>query len=174
MKHKFLAGFLSIAIILSLGGSVLAYSLLGPKWSSSTIAYYVPVNISAANTNSYTNAASNWTASTNATLNKTIGVGICCTAGSFSKVDWDGNTLSGYNGAYFTSSTCTLNTYFTDNYSTNKIRSVAAHELGHALGLADLGTSANALMNGHTFNRYDSKGIYTAQTDDKNGVNSLY
>lgn len=50
-------------------------------------------------------------------------------------------------------------------------RRVILHELGHALGLDhpdDAGQTVTAIMNSHT------SGIETLQTDDKNGISSLY
>jgi len=50
-------------------------------------------------------------------------------------------------------------------------RRVILHELGHALGLDhpdEAGQTVTAIMNSHT------SGIETLQTDDKNGISSLY
>lgn len=51
----------------------------------------------------------------------------------------------------------------------NVARSAANHELGHALGLADI-RSGRAIMN----TRRDRNSIYKPQTDDLNGVAAIY
>ncbi|QDA25773.1 matrixin family metalloprotease [Paenibacillus polymyxa] len=58
-------------------------------------------------------------------------------------------------------------------YSSQKAQSVAAHELGHVLGL-DEGFS-KCLMYPTTPQRYDNWGIYTPQpSEDVFGINDLY
>jgi predicted Zn-dependent protease len=51
----------------------------------------------------------------------------------------------------------------------NIIQSVACHELGHAFGLTDL-SSGTAIMN----NNRNRSTVYTAKTDDINGVNASW
>ena len=77
-----------------------------------------------------------------------------------------------------------LNTHFTSGYVANKVRSVAAHEIGHYLGLAHRSgsicvngtppTGDVTLMNPYTSTRYTACGVYTPIVDDRNGVNYLY
>ena len=68
---------------------------------------------------------------------------------------------------------CELNTKYAQYFMPEKMISVAAHELGHALGLADTSTN-DSLMNRTTSVRYGTYGIYYPQTDDINGANYLY
>jgi len=102
----------------------------------------------------------------------------------------DGN--SGYDGYtnYNTSSRCNhsgysivvyawavLNTYFTNGYSGPETQSVAAHELGHTIGLGDVTTNTNGtrqLMYYYTPTRWGQWGINTPQTDDVNGIKAIY
>lgn len=62
-----------------------------------------------------------------------------------------------------------LNWSVVSGYSASKRQGVAAHELGHALGLAHTTSSQGVLMY-----PYDSRTVYTPQGDDKAGVNARY
>lgn len=68
-----------------------------------------------------------------------------------------------------------LNAYHTVSYSSEKVRSVTAHEIGHTFGLDhEVGP---VLMNGRTcgtLSRWCTYGINTPQQDDINGVNAIY
>lgn len=87
-------------------------------------------------------------------------------------VTWDGLTNYSINiFGFFNSADVFLNSCFTQNESTFTIQGVAAHELGHAVGLAH--TNGCVLMTPDTPTR-DSCGINTPQSDDVNGINSLY
>ncbi|HTB78766.1 MAG TPA: matrixin family metalloprotease [Polyangiaceae bacterium] len=84
---------------------------------------------------------------------------------------WDGLTpITGSNG-YFTMAMLQINYYYTQFYSQQTINGVAAHEIGHSLGLAH--APGCVLMTPTTAMR-NSCGIYGPVQDDKNGVNSLY
>ena len=67
-----------------------------------------------------------------------------------------------------------INNYWTSQYEYNKVRSVMAHEFGHALGLEDEDINKAVLMNGVTHYRYDVYGIYKPTQDEVNGINHIY
>jgi predicted Zn-dependent protease len=71
--------------------------------------------------------------------------------------------------------TATLNAAKTQNLTRAQIQTVAAHELGHVLGLAHETTTC-ALMNPNpdymTF--FCGGWVNTPQQDDVNGVNAMY
>jgi hypothetical protein len=93
---------------------------------------------------------------------------------SNSNVDWDGLAVWNQSGIYFVNVNLTLNKFYTDSYSTNKRRSVAAHEFGHALGLDDRLATQERLMNGMTNERYDVFGIYIPTSIEIGLINTLY
>lgn len=82
---------------------------------------------------------------------------------------------TGSNGKeYFISGevTATLNHHYTSGYGSGKIKSVSAHEFGHALGLAR--HSGCYLMEPTTPTRWGTCGINTPQADDVHSANALY
>lgn len=85
-----------------------------------------------------------------------------------SNVSWDGYTTWSTSGGYFNNAQVKLNTYYTRNYSAAWIQGVAAHELGHAMGIGHV--SSCALMYPNT----PRCGIDTPTSDDVNGINALY
>jgi predicted Zn-dependent protease len=64
-----------------------------------------------------------------------------------------------------------LNSFFTGTYSQTIIDGVAAHEVGHVLGLNH--SNACVLMQPSTLLR-NACNVYGPVQDDINGVNSLY
>ena len=175
MKKKVVALGLAIMLFVSICTQASAYSLWGYKWSSKAIYYEVHSNASGVNNTAFTGGIGSWNTNTNVTLiSSSVNKTVYCNVISMSTVDWDGLCSPYVSGSLFSEVFCFLNTYYTGSYSANKRQSVAAHEIGHALGLADLSSGSTALMNGYTYYRYDTNGVYTVQTDDKNGVNYLY
>lgn len=154
-----------------------AYAKEGYKWSSpSSLSYYFGSGTSSYNQGVWNNAVSSWNAtSTPVYFSHSEGV-IELYQVNDAYTDADGNSTVYYNSSthLITSSKSWVNSYYVYSYSSTKEQSVAAHELGHVLGLADLSSSAYALMNGYTGDRYDSYGIYKPQSDDVNGVNAIY
>lgn len=174
MKKRLITITLIFILMLSLSIPSYAYSLIGCKWSSSTVTWNYATGLQSTDVTAWTNSASSWTSATDADYSKVTSrtPNVYCTYQNDSGVDWDGLTYYNQSGGYFTSCTCYLNHYYTDNYVANKRRSVAGHELGHALGLNEY--VGPALMHPLTYTRYDLNGYYTPQTDDINGVNYLY
>ncbi len=145
-----------------------AYNLTGAKWSSGNI----PVQISA----TYSGTASAWLNSIDAwnytDVNMTRPVGnqpFQMYDVNFSDVTWDGLTTWSPATGTLQSVGSELNYYYTKNYAATTTQGVAAHEIGHGLGLAH--RSGCYLMNPYTSERC---GIYNPTADEVAGVNALY
>jgi hypothetical protein len=90
-----------------------------------------------------------------------------------SSVAWDGlSDLEPCISCQYQDGASELNYYYTQHYSIYERQGVAAHELGHIMGLAH--HSGCYLMEPTTPYRYGTCGITGPVTDDVNGVNSLY
>ncbi|WP_172200960.1 M57 family metalloprotease [Saccharibacillus qingshengii] len=152
------------------------WSLAGHSWPASTrtnITYSRDGSADAV----WNNAVNNWNYKTNLikfTNGGTSGKVSLSTVYN-SSIDSDGRATT-----YFDASKNAyggfswLNTYHTSKYTAAKTESVATHELGHILGLADLSSGYASLMNGYTSARYDTFGIYTPQKDDVDGITFIY
>jgi hypothetical protein len=84
----------------------------------------------------------------------------------------DGYTQYSYTGGSFTTADSNLNDYYVLHYSAGEAQSVGVHELGHAMGLGH--APGCVIMNAYTSTRWGSCHIDTPQSDDTNGINSLY
>lgn len=181
----------SLAIcVLAFGASIAgagpanAYAYTGCRWPNGYISWS---NYTTAYDSTWNSAFSNWDGSSDVTFSK-VGTNsyagaIVGNATNFGSVGWDGMAPNAYScsGGYWSSTgnPVQLNTYYTDGYTGYKRWSVAAHEIGHMLGLAHVGSGTTAcssvtIMNPYTSHRYDDCGKYTPWPDDISGVNALY
>lgn len=188
MFYRSRGAMVGLAAVLSVGGVLLqpreakAYALEGLRWpgqptsgccANLTVEY---LTVSASyDSAGYFSGFLMWNNSFNS------GVNVNVTSVSSSRwtaddlynpnVSWDGLTTTSPNGQYFNAVSMHLNYYWTSTYTQTVINALAAHEIGHGLGLADIG--ACVLMEPQTPLR-NWCGVYSPQQDDKNGVNAQY
>lgn len=156
-----------------------AYELLGYTWSSVDPLYYLMENWVGYKTRlAFGISINDWNATSTP-------VNFQYSASNYKvylyevyndEVGWDGKYLLTVNSGThrILYARALLNYYYTDDYGTNKRRSVSGHELGHVLGLDEMGYYDPVLMNQYTDRRYDTYSVYIPQQDDIDGVNDMY
>jgi len=178
-----LASTLCIAGAMALPSDASAYNLEGPKWggqpSSGCCAnlgvQYNYVGQSYDATGLFLGFAS-WNHSFGSGVNvqiSTVSSSVWTVQDTYnSGVSWDGMTsLNVGLDLNFSAAALWMNSYYTGTYAQPTVNGVAAHEIGHSLGLAH--SNACVLMQPSTLLR-NVCNVYGPVQDDKNGVNSLY
>ncbi|GAP61411.1 hypothetical protein AHiyo1_51110 [Arthrobacter sp. Hiyo1] len=174
---------LVILLITALGMSpAKAYNLEGVRWENtptSGCCAYITVqyqaNMYGIDSTGWDNGRWAWNASPD-NIYLPSGSGALTVDDSYaSTVGWDGITYYAWHGCStgncFSYANAYMNYYYTSGYSANTIQAVAAHELGHAVGLDH--TGGCVLMTPYTSTR-NSCGVYTPTQDDVNGTIALY
>lgn len=172
----------TFTLIVCMQNFVFAYSLAGPKWPSSSIAY--TVNVPVSYSSEVTDAAYWWSSLTDANLYSSSSANVSVVASDYGYTSWDGQTSRSYTTNWlgtqtYTSATQKLNRYFTDSYDMNnplRLKLVIAHEFGHVLGLNHVG-GYHMMYGSDVWVAYQnnmSLGVNGPTYDDFNGVNALY
>lgn len=163
-----------VALALLAGGTATAqaYNLSGGHLPTTSPTYKISGGSSASRT-AWSSGVSDW-------ANAGAGVSPSTTSGSAtvtlseandSSVSWDGITNWNNSGDVMTNVSARINAAYTAGYSSDKREGVAAHEVGHTLGLAH--SSTCVLMNPTTPDRTNC-GVFTPQQDDIDGVQAIY
>ncbi|WP_420540532.1 matrixin family metalloprotease (plasmid) [Paenibacillus polymyxa] len=154
------------------------YSYLGITWPSSVAKNLTYYRDSSSSANEIWNSAiyswNNATSSIHFVNNGSSSGKVRLSTVHVTNTDADGRTQTYSDSSnHIYSSYSWFNTAFTQNYSSQKAQSVAAHELGHVLGLDE--DFSKCLMYPTTPQRFDNWGIYTPQpSEDVFGINDLY
>ena len=174
-----------------------AYTFTSCRWPSASISY--DNQASGASGSAFANGASSWSSRTDVSIYSRPGSSNfffirnnlgdnnydgytswdCGSSGTFRSTaynlgdnNYDGYTSwdCGSSGTF--RSTASINGYYTDSFPTRRRQAVAAHEIGHGIGLNHSGS--NALMYTSAANFYDRTGQYYPVADDINGINARY
>lgn len=167
--------------------SARAYALNGKYWPNNYAIRYVKDSMTSKDSTGFDNARAAWN-------NSSAPVFFCagCSGNYVEMYDQnDGNDgTDGFSYEYTSSTGCNangttvyiitgagayLNTYYTNQSSYTSggaIQSVAAHELGHVVGLAHVSNEHELMY--PTTDRWFVDGINTPQSDDINGTKAIY
>lgn len=169
LKATVITMIATLMILLSASGAN-AYVYNGGKWGSANITVYM-YPMSSKSVSAWTAARDNWSQATDVNLYAgSPGSNITLNETYNANVTWDGIAYTSRSGGVFLSpANAYLNTRYTNGYTNIKTRGVAAHEIGHTIGLADV--NYQTLMAGNTPLR---GGIYYPTNDEITGINRLY
>lgn len=166
-----------LVIFLLVPSITFAYELLGREWDSVfPLYYYVDSGTDWGNRFAYYYAVADWNAADTPVcfVYSFYYYDVLCMDDYVPGVTWDGfYYLYPWSGP-IERADLILNTKYTDVYPSGWKKSIAGHELGHALGLGEMERTDRVLMNWHSVFRYAIYQINTPQQDDINGVNAIY
>lgn len=169
MKIRKTVGVLCILLMIT-AVDVQAYQTIGKRWAKTSINYYYTNSV-------FASGASAWSGLDAKFIYSPTYYDVNCYTVSDLKAAWDGASQIGQNSTHIVSVTITVNTAASQTWNnSNAVKSVVAHEFGHALGLNENGSS-RTIMNDHTWganSRYGTYGLTQPQADDRAGVNAIY
>lgn len=147
-----------------------AYAFTTCRWPSASISY--ANQASGASGTAFANGASSWSSRTQVSLYSSGSSNFFFIRNNLGGNGYDGYTNwdCGASGTF--RSTASLNGHYTDSFSSQRRQAVAAHEIGHGIGLEHSGS--NALMYTSASQFYSNTGKYYPVTDDINGINARY
>lgn len=161
-----------------------AFNLLGPRWGGTptmgccaelgVFTFTETSFLDPNDFNAFSNAYVSWNnVNSGANVNWVFTSNMNATAGDVDQpgVTWDGIANWAATGEFFDTNFVLLNIAFTAAYDWETRTGVAAHEIGHQMGLDHAGSCA--LMTPDTPTRRTCN-VFTPQADDVAGINSMY
>lgn len=177
MKKKLIVILLSLCFVYNYASA----EVYGGKWASNPSYYH---NTSNPYSTEFNQAISSWNgvlSSIGSALRirsgSATGATVMVSTANYYDLGWDGYCKPGpdpYSGTY-TYADMKLNTFYMDNFTSDRRKSVITHEFGHCLGLAHTETGANRSIMYITSNVYYGQWNLTSPTSyDIDNLDSLY
>ncbi|MEK3796353.1 matrixin family metalloprotease [Paenibacillus sp. FSL R7-0204] len=178
-KTRFFTSFSAVLLGISVmaSGASAAVSTFA-KWPSRYNTMYIESNSIGS---PWTSSAGQWYNSTNYKLSTSVGVSNTYYAYNVynSSADWDATTYVYYSAGVITKMTLNLNTFYTSGsrYTSNVLKGVLTHEIGHSLGLYDSSVvESSSIMHPYTFQSdlTTPLRVSSPSSSDISVVNNLY
>lgn len=162
-----------MVVNVGLATSAAAYSTTGCKWANGpNVTYWINMG-SGTNRTAAQATLTSWSTLTDVNLSSSGSSNFSITSKNDGASGYDGRTTWLCLLGVTTSAESWVNTHYTSSYVLRKIEAVYSHEVGHGLGLGH-GSNNAVIMYTCAACVYNIHGYYWPQTDDRNGMNSLY
>lgn len=168
--------FLAVLTVTPITPKADAYTLTGQKWSSSHIKMYNRANVTGKYRNSVNEALREYNklTSVNLSIKNNSETAWNNRVKSRNDVEWEARSTWKYDEStgVISKVLCTMNEYYADSYSQNKIKVVWEHEFGHSLGLDHVSGVKHVMY--QSASTAFKNGVTTLTKDEINGINKLY
>ena len=151
-----------------------AYATTGCKWPSSTLTIQVNPSVTGKYSTTLISAAANYRSSTDLKLSTstTQRGSFQADAGNYGADGYEGYTNWVCGFGVTTNASSRVNSHYLGSAANARVQVVWLHELGHAVGLNHVSSTARVMYSSAT-TAYNN-GVRNLTNDEVNGVNSLY